>query len=155
MRMRVLAGAVSAGVLALTVSVAVGPAAQAKERPCGQGKSTSGVGTKGTAWTLKSKYDDDGTPPNRLVAGEEFEIKTQAAGQRWSVVFSDNGTEFFRNDNDISTATGIREVHPNPVGRTSPNHMAAHAEHLDASGKVIEVIDGAVDLDPPPPACAR
>jgi len=154
MRMRVLAGAVATGVLALTVSVAAGTAAQAQGRPCGPGKATSGVGTAGTAWTLMSKYDDDGTPPNRLVAGEEFEIKTQAAGQRWSVVFTDNGKEFFRNDNDISTTTGIREVHPNPVGRTLPNHMAAHAEHLDASGKVIEVIDGSVDLDPPPAACA-
>ncbi len=117
MRMRVLAGAASAGVLALTISAAAGTAAQAKERPCGQGKSTSGVGTAGTAWTLKSKYDDDGTPPNRLVAGEEFEIKTQAAGQRWSVVFSDNGKEFFRNDNDISTATLRRPPAPVEPGR--------------------------------------
>ncbi|WP_242908416.1 hypothetical protein [Actinomadura terrae] len=155
MRTRIAVGLLTSAALALTTAVATGTAAQAKDRPCGRPVETSGTGSQGTPWTLKSQYDDDGTPPNRLVAGEEFEIATAAAGQRWSVSFTDNGTEFFRNDNDISIATGIREVHPNPVGRSVGNHMAAHAEHLDASGNVIEVIDGAVDLAPPPARCAR
>ncbi|WP_067460332.1 hypothetical protein [Actinomadura macra] len=155
MRIRAVAGLVTAGALALTTAVATGTAAEAKERPCGRPVMTSGTGSQGTPWTLKSQYDDDGTPPNRLVAGEEFEINTEAAGQRWSVSFTDNGTEFFRNDNDISTADGIREVHPNPVARGNPNHMAVHAVRKDAAGNVIEVIDGAVDLAPPPARCAR
>ncbi|WP_131737174.1 hypothetical protein [Actinomadura roseirufa] len=154
MRMRVTAGLLATAAV-LSTAVATGTAAQAKDRPCGRPSTTSGTTALGTTWTLKSMYDDDGTPPNRLVAGEEFEIATQAAGQHWSVVFTDNGKEFFRNDDDVSIATGIREVHPNPVGRVDPNHMAVHAEHKDAAGNVIEVIDGAVDLAPPPPRCAR
>ncbi|QXJ26212.1 hypothetical protein AGRA3207_007838 [Actinomadura graeca] len=153
MRTRPMAGLLAAAALALATAVATGGAAQAKERPCGRPVETSGVGTQGTPWTLKSQYDDDGVPPNRLVAGEEFEIDTGVAGQHWSVVFTDNGTEFFRNDDDVSTATGIREVHPNPVGRGNTNHMAVHAVRHDAGGNVIEVIDGAVDLPAPPPRC--
>ncbi|MFC4055842.1 hypothetical protein ACFOY4_39665 [Actinomadura syzygii] len=153
MRIRAGAGLLVVGALALSTAVAAGGAAQAKERPCGRPVSTSGHGTAGTPWTLKSQYDDDGTPPNRLVAGEEFEIDTGVAGQHWSVVFTDNGTEFFRNNDDVSIATGIREVHPNPVPRGLPNVMAAHAERKDAAGNVIETIDGSVKLDPPPPRC--
>ncbi|MBT2206862.1 MULTISPECIES: hypothetical protein [Actinomadura] len=155
MRMRIAVGLLTSAALALTTAAATGTAAQAKERPCGRPVMAAGTGSQGTPWTLKSQYDDDGTPPNQLVAGEEFEIATTAAGQRWSVSFTDNGTEFFRNDNDISTATGIREVHPNPVARGVSNHMAAHAVRLDAAGNVIEVIDGAVDLAPPPARCGR
>jgi hypothetical protein len=151
MRMRIPVALLGAVAALTTTGVATGTAAQAKSRPCGRAVSTSGIGTKGTAWTLKSMYDDDGTPPNRLVAGEEFEINTQGAGQHWSVSFTDNGVEFFKNDDDVSTATGIREVHPNPVGRSLPNHMAAHAVRLDTG----ETIDGAVDLAPPPPGCGN
>ena len=40
-------------------------------RRLGLGVATSGAGTLGSPWTLKSKHDDDGPG---LVAGEEFEI---------------------------------------------------------------------------------
>ncbi|PXX52702.1 hypothetical protein DFR70_13123 [Nocardia tenerifensis] len=134
--------------LMVAAGVVTGGAAQAMDRPCGRGGSDSGKGSLGTPWTLKSMYDDDGPAPNRLVAGEEFEIATTGAGQHWSVTFADNGTPFFTNDDDVSTATGIREVHPNPVTRI-PNHMTVHAIRHETG----EVIDGAVDLPAPPPRC--
>ena len=65
------------------------------------------------------------------------------------MTFSDNGTIFFNNPDDISIATGIREVHPNPVNCGQSNHMAVHAVRSDGA----EVIDAAVDLAPPPPRC--
>jgi hypothetical protein len=123
---------------------------EARGRRCGAPVSTQGVGTKGTAWTLKSMYDDDGPVPGALVVGEEFEINTQGAGQHWAVTFSANGTVFFNNPNDISTATGIREVHMTSAVHNTLQHMNAHAVRQDTG----EVIDGTVILPPAPPSAA-
>src|SRR5947207_11050816 len=115
MRKKILV--VLAMVGAASVLAVVPPAeAQSGKRPCGPPVSTSGVGTGGTAWTLKSMHDDDG-PGGTLVVGEEFEINTQLAGQLWTIAFADNGTVFFTGD-DVSTTTGVREVHaaPNQAG---------------------------------------
>ncbi|GAA4523251.1 hypothetical protein [Amycolatopsis samaneae] len=149
MRRAMTAVVLSATTLALAAGVLTGPAAQASGRRCGPAASKSGAGTLGTTWTLKSMYDDDGPVPGKLVVGEEFEINTQGAGQHWTVTFTDNGTEFFTNPDDVSTADGIREVHMNPAVHHTPQHMAAHAVRHDTG----EVIDGAVDLGPAPDRC--
>lgn len=148
MRMRVLAVVLAAGAVALTTSAVTGTAADAKGRPCGQPVMTQGQGTPG--WTLKSQYDDDGTNPGGLVAGEEFQINTEGAGQHWTVVLSDNGTAFFTNNDDVSTATGINETHPNPTFHHINNVMSAHAVRQDTG----EVIDASVTLPPAPANCA-
>jgi hypothetical protein len=152
MRMRILAVALAAGAVALTTTVITGTAATAvpAKRPCGPAVMTSGTGTLGTGWTLKSQYDDDGPNPGGLVAGEEFQINTEGAGQHWTVVLSDNGTAFFTNNDDVSTATGINETHPNPTFHHTNNVMSAHAVRHDTG----EVIDGSVTLPPAPAACA-
>lgn len=150
MRMRVLAVVLAAGAMALTTSAVTGTAANAKGRPCGQPVMTQGQGTLGTGWTLKSQYDDNGPNPGGLVAGEEFQINTEGAGQHWTVVLSDNGTAFFTNNDDVSTATGINETHPNPTFHHINNVMSAHAVRHDTG----EVINGSVALPPAPPACA-
>ena len=146
MRMRILAVVLAAGALTLTTTAVTANAAPAK-RPCGPAVMTSGTGSLGTGWTLKSQYDDDGPG---LVAGEEFEINTEGAGQHWTVVLSDDGKAFFTNNDDVSTATGINETHPNPTVHHISNVMSAHAVRHDTG----EVIDGSVTLPPAPPACA-
>jgi hypothetical protein len=116
-------------------------------RPGGPSVSTSGHGTDGTPWTLKSMYDDNSA--GAVVVGEEFEINTQVAGQVWAVTFTDNGTAFFTG-NVTSTATGVREVQMNLYhGGTS--HMAAHAVNRQTG----EVVDGSVDLPVAPAACGH
>jgi hypothetical protein len=146
MRTRTLVVLVAAAA-ALTTSAVTGTAANAKGRPCGPAVMTSGQGTLGTGWTLKSQYDDNGPG---LVAGEEFQINTEGAGQHWTVVLSDNGKAFFTNNDDVSTATGINETHPNPTVHHINNVMSAHAVRHDTG----EVIDGSVTLPPAPPNCA-
>lgn len=146
MRKRILAVVLAAGVMALTTSAVTANAASAR-RPCGPPVMTSGNGSLGTAWTLKSQYDDDGPG---LVAGEEFQIETQGAGQHWTVVLSDNGTPFFTNNDDVSTASGINETHPNHTVHHINNVMSAHAVRHETG----EVIDGSVTLPPAPPQCA-
>ncbi|TCO60826.1 hypothetical protein [Actinocrispum wychmicini] len=151
MRKRVLAVVVALSALSVASGTVGGGAAFAKGRKCGDPVSTKGNGSSGTGWTLKSQYDDDGPVPGALVVGEEFEINTEAAGQHWSVTFADNGVVFFNNPDDVSIATGIREVHMNPAVHNTPEHMTAHAVRLD--GPTHEVIDGAVDLPPAPARC--
>lgn len=146
MRIRILAVVLAVGATALATSATTANAAPAK-RPCGQPVMTSGVGSLGTGWTLKSQYDDNGPG---LVAGEEFQINTEGAGQHWTVVLSDNGKAFFTNNDDVSTPTGINETHPNPTVHHINNVMSAHAVRHDTG----EVIDGSVTLPPAPPACA-
>ncbi|WP_026424720.1 hypothetical protein [Actinokineospora inagensis] len=148
MRTRIIGAALAVSALALTAVAVSGTAAEAKGRPCGPPSTTDGVGSAGTAFTLKSMYDDDGPG---LVAGEEFEINTEAAGQHWTVTFSDNGVVFFANPDDVSTATGIREVHPNHITRGTVQHMNAHAVRHDTG----EVIDATVVLQPVPDRCGN
>jgi hypothetical protein len=104
-------------------------------RPLGQGVSTSGVGTLGSSWTLKSKHDDDGPGP---VAGEEFEINSQDV---WTVTFADNGATFFGPQDVAPTAQGIRAM-SKATDTVLPMHMSVHAVDTVTG----EVIDGAVDL---------
>lgn len=151
MRMRIPAAVAAAGALALSsviVSVADGSPAFASRR-CGPASSNSGTGSQGTPWTLKSMYDDDGPQPGHLVVGEEFEINTQGAGQHWTVTFLDNGKVFFTNPDDVSTLTGIREVHMNPAVHNTVENMTAQATRHDTG----EVINATVVLPPAPPAC--
>lgn len=106
-------------------------------RPLGQGASTSGVGSLGSEWTLKSKHDDDGPG---FVAGEEFEIDTPV-GHVWTVTFADDGHPFFSTDS-AATATGVRVMGKVAAAPTAEVVMSVHAvDH--ATG---EIIDGAVDL---------
>jgi hypothetical protein len=147
MRMRVLAVVFAAGAVAMTTSAVTSTAASARGRPCGDPVMTSGAGTDGTTWTLKSQYDDNGPG---LVSGEEFQINTQAAGQHWTVVLSHNGTAFFTNNDDVSTATGINETHPDRATHGTTQVMTAHAVRHDTG----EVIDGTVELPPAPAQCA-
>jgi len=106
-------------------------------RPLGQGASTSGVGTLGSDWTLKSKHDDDGPG---FVAGEEFEINTPA-GHVWTVTFADNGQQFFSTDS-TAIATGVRVMSKVAAAPSAELIMSVHAvDHTTG-----EVIDGSVDL---------
>jgi hypothetical protein len=148
MRIRILTVVLAASAVALTTGAVTGTAvANAKGRPCGDPVTSAGMGTKGTAWTLKAMYDDNGPG---LVAGEEFQINTEGAGQHWTVVLSDNGKAFFTDNDVVSTTTGINETHPNPVVHGTNEVMAAHAVRHDTG----EVIDGMVTLPPAPAQCA-
>jgi hypothetical protein len=129
-------------VVATALTLVTAGGAEASGRRCGPASSTNGVGSLGTLWTLKSMHDDDG-PGGTFVVGEEFEINTQIAGQVWSITFADNGLVFFTAD-DVSTATGIREVHPTANQPGTNQHMTAHAVNRTTG----EVIDGAVDVAP-------
>jgi len=151
MRRRIPALALTVGVLALVGGTVTSTTAEAQARRCGPPSSTQGVGTLGHTWTLKSMYDDDGPVPGALVVGEEFEIATQGAGQHWAVTFSDNGTVFFSNPDDVSTATGLREVHMTPAQHNTIEHMNAHAVRKETG----EVIDGTVILPPAPARCGN
>jgi hypothetical protein len=112
-------------------------------RPCGPSHSTSGQGSLGSGFTLKSMYDDNA---GAVVVGEEFEIAVPA-GQVWTVTFSDNGTVFFSGD-VTSDAAGVRVVEMTAYhGGTS--HMAAHALSKQSG----ETVDGAVDLPVAPATC--
>jgi hypothetical protein len=143
---KVLAAALTTVVLAALGAAMPGTAsATGSHRPCGPPVTTSGHGTLGTSWNLKSMHDDDG-PGGSLVVGEEFEINTQVAGQLWTITFADNGTVFFTGD-DVSAATGVREVHAAP-NQPGIQHMTVHAVNHDTG----EAIDGAVDV-PPAPDC--
>ncbi|WP_328519735.1 hypothetical protein [Kribbella sp. NBC_00359] len=102
----------------------------------GPAVSTSGTGTLGSPWTLKSQHDDDGPGP---VVGEEFEIKTPA-GHVWTVTLADNGTSFFSQD-VTADATGLKAM-SKTADLGIDQHMSAHAVDK-ATG---EVVDGAVDL---------
>jgi hypothetical protein len=105
-------------------------------RKLGPAVSTSGTGTLGSPWTLKSQHDDDGPG---LVAGEEFEINTPA-GHVWTVTLADNGTPFFSQD-VTADATGLKAM-SKAADTGTDQHMTAHAVDK-ATG---EVVDGAVDL---------
>jgi hypothetical protein len=143
-RKRIVAGLTAAALVGVGLS-ATATSASASGRPCGPPVSTSGVGTLGTSFKLKSMHDDDG-PGGSLVVGEEFEIFTQVVGQVWTITFADNGLVFFQAD-DPATPTGIREVHPTP-NQPGTQHMTVHAvNHTTA-----EVIDAFVDV-PPAPRC--
>ena len=142
----------SAAALTATAAVALGmlaaPAAFAQGgngggsggggggRKLGPAVSTSGTGTLGSPWTLKSQHDDDGPGP---VVGEEFEIKTPA-GHVWTVTLADNGTPFFSQD-VTADATGLKAM-SKAADTGTDQHMTAHAVDK-ATG---EVVDGAVDL---------
>jgi hypothetical protein len=115
MRLRKSSATVFTAAAVLGVSLLTAPAAFASDghgggggggkgggRPGGPAVSTSGVGSLGSPWTLKSQHDDDGPGP---VVGEEFEIKTPA-GHVWNVTFADNGVVFFHGD-VTATATGL------------------------------------------------
>jgi hypothetical protein len=105
-------------------------------RRLGPAVSTSGTGTLGSPWTLKSQHDDDGPGP---VVGEEFQIKTPA-GHVWTVTLADNGTPFFSQD-VTADATGLLAM-SKTADLGIDQHMSAHAVDK-ATG---EVVDGAVDL---------
>lgn len=139
----------------LTASVAVGlsllsaPAALASGGPGGGGDgghgggrrlgpavSTSGVGSLGSPWTLKSQHDDDGPG---LVVGEEFEIGTPA-GHVWSVAFADNGVTFFQ-QTVTADAAGVRAM-SKTADLGVDQVMSVHAVDLGTH----EIIDGSVDL---------
>jgi hypothetical protein len=127
---------------AVALSMLAAPAAFAQGGGGGGGRnlgpavSTSGTGTLGSPWTLKSQHDDDGPG---LVAGEEFEINTPA-GHVWTVTLADNGTPFFSQD-VTADATGLKAM-SKAADTGTDQHMTAHAVDK-ATG---EVVDGAVDL---------
>ncbi|KJE19855.1 hypothetical protein FF36_05842 [Frankia torreyi] len=105
-------------------------------RRLGPAVETSGVGSLGSPWTLKSQHDDDGPG---LVAGEEFEITTPP-GHVWSVTFADNGVRFFQQD-VTATDTGLRAMSKAP-DQGVDQIMSVHAVDTGTH----EVIDGSVDL---------
>ncbi|WP_103353290.1 hypothetical protein [Amycolatopsis sp. CA-128772] len=136
------AGVVAASLLTLVVT----GTADAKVRRCGPTYEQDGFGSLGTAFTLKSKHDDDG-PGGSFVVGEEFEIHTTVAGQTWTITFADNGKIFFTGD-DVSTTAGIREQHATADQPGVTQHMTADALN-HATG---ETIHGSLAVLPVP-AC--
>jgi hypothetical protein len=160
MRVRILGSGLAIGA-ALAATVLAGPNANASHgggngggggtgggRPCGTDMATAGQGTLGSAFTLKSMYDDDGAAPG-VVVGEEFEINTEAVGQHWTVQLADNGTVFF-NQPLISDATGIKGMSQTPA-QPGNQVMTAHAVNTDNG----EIVDGTVTLGPPPAKCGE
>jgi hypothetical protein len=113
-------------------------------RPCGPAVSTSGTGSLGSPWTLKSMHDDNaaGMP----IVGEEFEINTPA-GQTWTVTFADDGTTFF-SGNEVAPAGGI-VVNSSTANLAGTQTMSVTAVN-PATG---ETISGSVALPPAPSTC--
>jgi hypothetical protein len=113
-------------------------------RPCGRAVSTSGPGSLGTGWTLKSMHDDNaaGMP----VVGEEFEIGTPA-GQVWQITFADNGTVFF--SGTVTAPAGGIVVNAMTADQGGTQIMSAQATDA-ATG---ETISGSVPLPPAPGTC--
>ncbi|HEX5118441.1 MAG TPA: hypothetical protein VFW65_24920 [Pseudonocardiaceae bacterium] len=156
MRLRILGSGLAIGA-AIAATVLAGPTANASQggggnggggRPCGTATVTSGVGTQGSTFTLKSMYDDDGAVPG-VVVGEEFEINTEAVGQHWTVQLADNGV-IFLNQNDISDVTGIKGMSMTPA-QPGSQVMTAHAVNTDDG----EMVDGTVTLAPPSARCGH
>ncbi|HEY1574773.1 MAG TPA: hypothetical protein VGG05_25810 [Pseudonocardiaceae bacterium] len=155
MRLRILVSGLAIGA-AIAATVLAGPTANASQgggnggggRPCGTAMATSGVGTLGSTFTLKSMYDDDGAVPG-VVVGEEFEINTEAVGQHWTVQLADNGV-IFLNQNEISDVTGIKGMSMTPA-QPGNQVMTAHAVDTDNG----EVVDGTVTLAPPSAKCGH
>ncbi|HKN97829.1 MAG TPA: hypothetical protein VJX10_11980 [Pseudonocardiaceae bacterium] len=157
MRLRILGSGLAIVAAAVATTVLAGPDAFASHgggdgsgsgRPCGTATATSGQGTLGSAFTLKSMYDDDGAVPG-VVVGEEFEINTEAVGQHWTVQLADNGVVFLDQDL-VSTATGIKAMSMTPA-QPGDQVMTAHAVNTDDG----ETVDGTVTLDPPPAGCGH
>jgi hypothetical protein len=159
MRLRILGTGLAITAAAIATTVLAGPSAYASHgggggggggggRPCGTAMATSGHGTLGSAFTLKSMYDDDGVVPG-VVVGEEFEINTEAVGQQWTVQLADNGFVFF-NQNLVSDAAGIKGMSMTPA-QPGKQVMTAHAVNTGNG----EVVDGTVTLDPPPAKCGE
>jgi hypothetical protein len=160
MRLRILGSGLAIGA-AIAATVLAGPTAVASQgggnggggnggggRPCGTATATSGAGTLGSTFTLKSMYDDDGAVPG-VVVGEEFEINTEAVGQHWTVQLADNGV-IFLNQNEISDVAGIKGMSMTPA-QPGSQVMTAHAVNTDDG----EVVDGTVTLAPPPARCGH
>jgi hypothetical protein len=155
MRLRILGTGLAIGAITVATTVLAGPDAFASHgggggggRPCGTDMATSGHGTLGSPFTLKSMYDDDGAMPG-VVVGEEFEINTEAVGQHWTVQLADNGVVFFE-QNLISDQTGIKAMSQTPA-QPGDQVMTAYAVDTDNG----EFVDGTVTLDPPPAGCAE
>lgn len=129
----VAAATVSLSLLAAPAALASGGSGSG--RKLGPAVNTSGTGSLGSTWTLKSQHDDDGPG---LVAGEEFEINTPE-GHIWAVTFADNNVTFFNQD-VTATATGLKAMAK--AAEQGADHMSVHA--VDESTH--EVIDGSVDL---------
>jgi hypothetical protein len=148
MRKRLLVFLVAVAAIGSFFGLLSASPAAAKGRPCGDAVMTSGHGSQGSPWTLKSMYDDN--TAGQVVVGEEFEISNVPAGQVWRVAFTYNNTTIFFDGDSTATAAGIREVHMvlYPGG---PSHMAAHA----VSKVTGEVVHGAVDLPVAPARCGH
>jgi hypothetical protein len=159
MRLRILGSGLAIAAAAIATTVVAGPDAYASHgggdgggggRPCGTATATSGVGTLGSAFTLKSMYDDDddGAAPG-VVVGEEFEIDTAAVGQQWTVQLADNGVVFL-DQTETSDAAGIKGMSMTPA-QPGNQVMTAHAVNTDNG----EIVDGTVTLNPPPARCGE
>ncbi|NUP51242.1 MAG: hypothetical protein HOW97_28615 [Catenulispora sp.] len=158
MRFRTLSVGATVGAAAVAVAALAGTNAYASggggggggNRPCGPTHSTSGVGSLGTSWTLKSKFDDDGAKPG-VVVGEEFQINTEAAGQVWHVILADNGVVFF--DKILtSDAAGITAMGNTPDQGVVDQNMTANATRLSDNETIFGTV---VDPGPPPAACGQ
>jgi hypothetical protein len=112
--------------------------ALASGRPGGPPVATSGVGTLGSPWKLKSMHDDVN---GAQVVGEEFEIAAPA-GDVWQTTFADNGHVFFQGS-QLSTAAGIREVHMT-ANQAGTQRMSVHS----VDSRTGETVDGSVALPP-------
>ncbi|HEX3589054.1 MAG TPA: hypothetical protein VHV74_05425 [Pseudonocardiaceae bacterium] len=161
MRLRILGTGLAIGAAALATTVLAGPNAYAAHgggdggggnggggRPCGTASATSGHGTLGSPFTLKSMYDDDGAVPG-VVVGEEFEVDTPVVGQQWTIDLADNGMVFFHTlvTSDVTGIKGMSMTQAQPGGQV----MTAHAVNTVTG----ETVDGTVTLGPPPAGCGH
>jgi hypothetical protein len=140
---RILYTVLLTGTVSLVLGGVAAPGAWANEGKKKVEVSTTGKGTLGSPWTLKSALDDAN---GVLTVGEEFEINTSAntppdaVGQPWTVTFAQNGVVFL-DDTQNTQPTGIREAKMTPR-LTEPLHMTVHAVNLVTG----ETIDGAVTV---------
>jgi len=148
MRRRIFAGALTAGMAAVSLGVLSAPGAQAQPvaaRPCSPPQTIVGVGSQGTPFALRAGYEVTGT--GQIVVGEEFEINTHVPNQPWTIEFTDNGTVFF-SGSETSTGGPIAVVKADPVAGAGKHTLGAHADNTVTG----ETIGAGIPL-PPPPAC--
>jgi hypothetical protein len=110
------AGALGAGLLALTLVGAGSTAAEAKGRVVAH----SGSCSASAHWKLKAQADD-----GRLEV--QFEVDANRVGQTWAVRMSDNSHRFFSGKRTTAGPSGSFSVTRRPVNRAGSDRVRAVA----------------------------
>jgi hypothetical protein len=123
------AGALGAGLLALTIVGAGATAAEAKGRVV----SSSGSCSTTSDWKLKTKADN-----GRLEVS--FEVDSNKVGQVWSVRMADNGTRFFTGSRTTTAPSGSFSVTKRPANRAGSDRITAVASNAKTGERCSGVV---------------